>query len=71
MAVVVSGVVILAFVALVAVALLLGCVVVDRRRKAVEQQAQFLNGLRRIQSRLGRVGLTLASGRNSRSTPSR
>jgi hypothetical protein len=57
--VVVSGVVILAFVALVAVALLLGCVVFERRRRAVEDQARFLNGLRRIQSRLGRVTVSV------------
>ena len=64
MAVVVSGVVILAFVVLVAVALLLAAVVADRRQRAVEQQAQFLNSLGRIQSRLARAGRTRSAGRD-------
>lgn len=50
--VVVSGVVIFAVVVLAAVALFLAAVVLDKRGAAVERQAHFLDGLRRISSRV-------------------
>lgn len=56
LAVVVSGLVIVAAVALVAVACFLAGVVLDRRRRGVDQQAQFLDGLRRATSRARRGG---------------
>ena len=54
LALVVSGVVIVAVVLLVAVALFLTAVSVEEREKAMERQARYLAALRRMTSRTGR-----------------
>ncbi len=49
----VSGVVVFATLLLATVAFLLICVLLDRPHKTVDRQVEFLDGLRRISSRLG------------------
>jgi Flp pilus assembly protein TadB len=51
-AVVISGVVVFAVFALAVASGFLVWVVLDRRRRGIERQAQFLEGLRRITSRV-------------------
>ena len=52
LAIVVSGVVILAFVLLAAVAGLFVFAVLDRRSRALSPAEQFLDGLRRVETRV-------------------
>ncbi len=52
LALVVSGVVIFAVVVLAAVTFFLGAVLLEKRGRAVDRQARFLDGLRRVSSRV-------------------